>query len=124
MPALDSDIGAATRDAQIDTQSSSLIKTWHPNARDDSKSPREGWFDDPADTAAMNAEAFGLLGVERRAFAVPVVGVQNVIGLLASLNVTPTVRLVDDEQQADGLFMVTNIEIDLENDTAILELFG
>lgn len=124
MPALDSDISAATRDAQIDTQSSSLIKSWHPNARDTGPSPREGWFDDPADTAAMNAEAFELLGTERRAFLVPVMGVQNVIHLLASLNVTPTVRLVDAEQQADGAFMVTNIELDLESDQAILELFG
>lgn len=124
MPALSADITAAMRDAAIDTQSSSLIKTWHPNARDTGAAPREGWYDDPADTAVMNAEGFGLLGVERRVFSVPMMGARDALAVLADLNTTPTVQLVDAEQQVNALFLVAFVEIDLEADSATLELFG
>ncbi|ARR54550.1 hypothetical protein HY78_14480 [Rhizorhabdus wittichii DC-6] len=120
MSALPIDIAAAIRDGVTELWESAAIKARYPGARDAGSPASEGFFDEPADAASVAAERGALLGAERRRFTVPVQG-PLWIDVTAGL---PTYRLIDAGQSADLLCIPARIEIDLENQETILELFG
>ncbi|WP_347269853.1 hypothetical protein [Rhizorhabdus histidinilytica] len=120
MPALPADIAAASREALAESWESAPIKARYPGARDEGSPPAEGFFDDPEDAQACADQRGALLGVERRRFAVPVqaqLWIDPTTGL-------PTYRLIDADQRVDTPCIPARIELDLENDETILELFG
>lgn len=118
MPALAADIGTALRPASIQTWSDAAIQSRYPSARDGLIEPSEGLFDNPADAAAALAQRAVLSGVERRRFVVGVDGMQWPTGG------TPTVTLIDPEQAVGGAFLEVKIELRLEDETTIYEVFG
>jgi len=120
MPATAADIAAASRDVVVAPWSNATIAGRYPSARDGSVSPAEGFFDAIADAQTVINARGALLGVERRRFGVKTDGVAwptVSTGL-------PTATLVDSEQAVNGNFLVSRIEIDLENETTTYELFG
>lgn len=120
MAALPADIAAAIRDGVTEQWESAAIKARYRGARDAGSPASEGFFDDPADAASVAAERGALLGVERRRFTVPV---QSLLWIDPTQGL-PTFRLIDAGQRADMLCIPARIEIDLENQETILELFG
>lgn len=115
-----------TREEAIDTQVDTNVRLRHIGARDTGDEPRVGYWDLLSDATALNSEGFNLLKVERRRFAVTVQGVLD-FSPGSDLDFTqqvPTVTLVDEEHKADGDFLVTRIELDLDAETTTLELFG
>lgn len=118
MPADPADIGPALRAASIQTWSDPAIQTRYPSARDGSLEPADGLFDDPADAAAALAQRAALIGVERRRFVIvadgphwPAAGAQ-------------TVTVSDPEQAVSGPFLVAKIELRLDEETTVYEVFG
>ena len=124
MPALDADVARATRAAATDIQSSAPVLARQPGARDGLANPRRGYFDSIADAATVNADAFALIGTERRRFAVRVQDAIEPVGGFAASQVTPTVTFTDANLAASGAFLVARIEIDDEAGTTALEMFG
>lgn len=120
MPALKDDINAATRDGAVSTWSDSAIVSRYVRARDASGNPADGYFDSASDAATIIAARGALIGVERRRFIVRVEGLISFDPAAA----LPTVTLIDTEQAANGAFLVTRLELDLENEMTVLELFG
>jgi hypothetical protein len=82
--------------------------------------PANGYFDDPADAQTVIDARGALIGVERRRFAVTA---QDVIWPDPAAGI-PTARLIDDEQRADGAYLIARFELDLDAETTSLELFG
>ena len=120
MPATATDINAATRDGAVATWSDSAIVARYVRARDGSLNPADGYCDALADGVTLIAARGALIGVERRRF---VVRVQDVLSFDPAAAL-PSVTLIDAEQSANGTFLVTRLEVDLENETTVLELFG
>lgn len=120
MPADPNDIGPAIRAAAVATWQNAAIKARYPTARDGQSEPAEGFFDSIADAQTMVDARGALIGVERRRFAVQVDG----LSWLDPSTGVPTVTLVDAEQLANGPFLVSRIELDLEAERTSLELFG
>lgn len=120
MPAQSTDILAASRDVVVANWASATIAARYPGARDGSAAPDEGYFDSVGDAQTVIDARATLIGVERRRFAVTV---QEVVWPDLSAGI-PQARLVDTEQAVDGTFLVSRIEIDLENEATTYELFG
>ena len=120
MPATGADIAAATRDVVLAQYSSGTIGARYPSARDGLASPANGYFDDVGDAQTVINARGALIGVERRRFAVQVA---DLLWIDPTTGI-PTVALVDSEQAANGNFLVSRIQIDLEAETTTLELFG
>lgn len=120
MTALPGDIAAGTRPATVLSWSSATIKARYPNARDGQAEPAEGFFDSADDAQAAIDMRGALLGIERRRFAVEIAD----IIWLDPTGGLPVVTLIDGEQDANGDFLVARYEVDLENETTSLELFG
>ncbi|MEG3167506.1 hypothetical protein U1737_04780 [Sphingomonas sp. LB3N6] len=120
MPALPADIAAASREVAISTWSDPAIAARYPAARDGSVTPATGYCDSAADADAIINARGVLIGVERRRFAV---AVQDLVWPDPATGI-PTVQLVDNEQRADGAFLVARVELDLDAETSSFELFG
>jgi hypothetical protein len=120
MPALSSDIVAASRDATLATWQSATIKARYAGARDEGSPPGEGFFDDPADAQACADARGALLGTERRRFAVPV---EDLLWIDPTTGL-PSYTLVDDDQQVNAACLVARLELNLEDESTSLELFG
>lgn len=120
MPALPADIAAATREVAISTWSDPAIAARYPAARDGSVTPATSYFDRAADAQAIIDARGALIGVERRRFAVTA---QDLVWPDPAAGI-PTARLIDDEQRADGAFLVARVELDLDAETSSFELFG
>jgi hypothetical protein len=120
MPADPNDIGPAIRPAAVATWEGTAIKARYPNARDGQSEPGEGFFDSIADAQAIVNARGVLIGVERRRFAAQIDG----LAWLDPSTGVPTVTLIDAEQAANGPFLVSRIELDLEAERTSLELFG
>lgn len=120
MAALPSDIGPAKRVAQIVTVADSAVQTKFPTARDGLKSPATGYFDSASDAATALAARAVLIGAVRRRFAVQVADM-----VLPNLSAgVPCWTLIDAEQGVNGVFLLARLEIDFENETTGMELFG
>lgn len=120
MPALPSDIAAASREAITESWESGTIKARYPGARDAGSPAGEGFFDDPDDAQAATGQRGDLLGVERRRFAVPV---QDLLWIDPTEGI-PTFQLVDGDQLVDAPCIPARFELDLENEETAAELFG
>lgn len=120
MPATGADIAAAMRDVVTEQWSDSAIAARYPSSRDGLANPANGYFDDPADAQTVINARGALIGTERRRFSVLV---SDLLWLDPTTGI-PTVALVDSEQAANGNFLVSRLEIDLEAETTTLELFG
>jgi hypothetical protein len=120
MPALVADIQAGTREASTVEWTSAAIAQRYPFARDGASEPGEGFFDSAADAQAVLNARGALIGTERWRFAVEVD--QEVWPDLTAG--VPQLRLIDAEQGVDGLTLASRIELDLENERTIYELFG
>jgi len=120
MPALDSDIGAASRDVVTAQWSDSAIAARYPSARDGLISPAEGYFDAIADAqTVLNARAT-LIGTEGRRFAVAAADI-----VWPSISTaTPSFGLIDAEQAVNGTLIATQIELDLDAETTSIGLYG
>lgn len=120
MPALLTDIGAASRDVVTAGWADPAIAARYPGARDGSTDIAAGYFDLLSDAQKVADARGALIGVERRRFAI---GVREIVwtDILAGV---PQAQLVDAEQGADGVFLAARIEIDLDAETMNLELFG
>lgn len=120
MPATVADIAAGTRAAAVATWSDPAIQSRYPSARDGSAEPSAGYFDAIADAQAIANARGALLGVDRRRFAVTVddlVWIDPTTGL-------PTFRLVDTENAVAAPMLVSQIAVNLEDETTALEMFG
>lgn len=124
MPATAANIALATREAVYDTRSDTAVQTRNAGARDTGDTPRAAFWDSVTDAAIVNNAAFSLIGVERRRFAVRVQGATTFSGGLDFTVATPTVTLVDAELAANGSFLISRIELDLESETTSFEVFG
>lgn len=119
MPALIADIAAGTRPAQIESWQDAAVKARYPNARDGSKDAAEGFFDDAANAITAITARGALLGTERRRFRVlvdelwwpnPAAGI-------------PTVTLIDPEQSVNAAGLVSRVEVNLEAESTLFEVF-
>lgn len=120
MPATIADIAAGSRESVVASWADAAIALRYPSARDGAAEPAIGYVDAIADATTLVQQRAQLLGVERRRFAVKVA---DVLWPTVSTSI-PTVTLKDAEQGANGNFLVSRIEIDLETETTNLELFG
>ncbi|MCW2412001.1 MULTISPECIES: hypothetical protein [unclassified Sphingobium] len=121
MAALPEDVAASSRAAAIVIVSDTALLDRFPTARDGKKAPAEGYCDSAADTEAILDARAALIGQQgRRRFAVKIAAVLD-ISLDGGV---PCYRLIDDEQQVDATMVVGRIEIDLEDETSTVELFG
>lgn len=124
MPATAADIAAATRDAAFATWQDGAIRTRFLRARDGSTDGgAPGYCDNLADAQAL-ADARGvLIGAPRRRF---VVRVQDLLWQLAdpATGGVPTVRLIDAEHSVDADALVTRVELDLEQEMTVLEVWA
>lgn len=120
MPALPADIIRATRRARLVVREDAAIKTAFPRARDQSRAPEPGFFEDRDDAAAVLTIKASLTGTYRRRFVVTVDGL-HWPDLASGV---PTYRLVDAELAVDADCMVTRIALDLENELTRMELIG
>ncbi len=120
MPALPADIAAASREVAIATWSDATIAARYPAARDGSVTTALGYFDSAADADTIIDARGALIGAERRRFAVMA---QDLVWPDPATGI-PTARLIDDEQRADGAFLVARVELDLDAETSSFELFG
>lgn len=120
MPALPADILRAIRASRVVTRVDATLKTDFPTARDQSKDPQPGFFEDAADAHAALALADAVIGEERRRFTVQI-GDEIWIDPMAGI---PTFHLVDAEAVADLDVIPTRIELDMENETTLIEVMG
>lgn len=120
MTALPADIALAIRPAAIVDASDLATKARFAGARDNMDSPAQGYFDNTADALDVLTMRFALLGAVRRRFEVEV----DDMLLIDIEQGIPNFRLLDDEQLAEGTTLCTRIEVDLENETTSLGLFG
>lgn len=120
MAALAEDIARARRRAVIVEQTNSAVQARYPRARDMREEPAPGYFDSTVDCAAALVARADLLGTERKRFLVRV-GDMLTHDLSAGL---PCWRLIAAEQGFDAVCLVGRVEVDLENETTGLELFG
>lgn len=120
MPALPTDIAAASREALTESWESSAIKARYPGARDAGSPAEEGFFDSAADAQQAADQRGALLGVERRRFTVPV---QELLWIDPTMGL-PTYRLIDAGQMADMPCIPARFELDLDQEETVLELFG
>jgi hypothetical protein len=120
MPAIDADIGAASRDVVTATWSDPAIAARHPSARDGTVEAAPGYFDSLADAQAVANQRGALIGAERRRFAVvadAVLAFNPALGL-------PQARVIDAEQSLDATLLAARIEVDFEQERTSLEVFG
>ena len=120
MSALPADIVRATRQARIVRRTDAAIQSAFVKARDQGDDPQAGYFQNAADaSAALEAQA-ALIGTFRRRFsarlAEPV--------WIDPLTEVPTWHLTDSETDMDDDVIVTRIEIDLEEETTLVEVIG
>lgn len=121
MAALPADIAAASREAAIVMVEDGALLARFPNARDGSKAPATGYCDSPGDTVALlNARASLIGAAGRRRFLVRI-DEAIVPNLDAGL---PCWRLIDGEHVVDAVHLTGRIEVDFEEETTGLELFG
>ena len=120
MPALSSDASLAQRQATIVSQTDAAIRAKFPSARDGVAEPAEGFFDSADDAVSSVATRFNLIGIFRRRFKATV---QEVLvpDLSAGL---PCYRLKDAEQSVDAVHLTGRLEVDFEDETSGMELFG
>lgn len=123
MPALPSDIEAATRPGGVtlDTQQDPAVLAAYPNAVDASVSPAGGYCDSLADTALLNAQRFALLKVARRRFRLEA---DRDLPALWAGHKTPTVQAIDSEVRANGPFLVSDIAFDQDSERTEIEIYG
>ncbi len=119
MPALPADATAGQRAARVVTDESSTIKARYPD-RDQLSSPAEGFFDSATDAATALTQRRSLIGAERRRFTVQVAE----LVWIDPESALPTVTLKDSEQVIDGACLIARLQLDLENETSVMELFG
>ncbi len=120
MPATTARAAFASREYRYDTIEDAAIRATHPDARDTGERPRASFFDDLAAAAAVNAErATLLMALPQRMAVVAAEAMTNLDTDIA----TPTMRLVDPEQQTDASFLVSRLVLDLESETTSFELF-
>jgi len=119
MPAPTAGITAATREGGTATWSDSAIQSRFPRARDASDQPSGGFCDALADAMTLVSARGGLIGVERRRFAV---GVADQI-IIDPTSAIPTITLIDSEQAVNGPAIPTRYELNLNAETTMLELF-
>lgn len=120
MPALAADIARALRGATIVEVETPAIKVAFSRARDGRSEPVKGYFDIAADAQTALTARMGLIGTIRRRWAV---GVDGMIWPDLTLGV-PVWRLVDAEHDVDGKCLTARLQIDAEEETTSLELFG
>lgn len=120
MPAIEADIFAGSRDSAKVTWTDANIAARYPSARDGSTNPSEGFFDLASDAQAVINARGGLIGTERRRFAVIV---HDVLWPTVSTGL-PQAMLIDVEQVVNSAFLEARIEIDLEAEISTCELLG
>lgn len=119
MPATATDATAIQRAARIVKDESSTIKARYPD-RDQLTNPAEGFFDSATDAASCLTQRRALIGTERRRFSVQVA---ELVWIDPETSL-PTVQLVDGEQVINAACLIARVQLDLENETTVMELFG
>lgn len=121
MAALPADIAAASREAAIVIVSDATVLARFPNGRDGSKAPATGYCDNPGDTTTLLNARAALIGAQgRRRFLVRVTE-----ALVPNLDAgLPCWRLIDAENGVDAVHLTGRLEVDFEEETTSLELFG
>lgn len=121
MPAQVADIARAMRAATIVEAENAAIKAVYVQARDARTAPAKGYFDDAGDAQDAMDDRIAIVGVIRRRFAVTVDGL-----VFPDLSGgVPVWRLADPEQDIAGdKVMTARIELDAENETTAMEMFG
>lgn len=120
MSATPADIARATRAARTVTRTDSAIQSAFAKARDQGDAPQAGYFQSATDAAsALDAQA-ALIGTFRRRFTGQVADGLAVDPLVE----VPTYHLTDAEQDMDDDVILTRIEIDLEDETTMIEVIG
>lgn len=120
MSALPADVQRATRAARIVIDEDSAVQTAFPSARDGLQSPERGYFESATDAATVLAAKAALIGAYRRRFAVSCAG-EVYPDPLAEV---PSYQLVASELSADLPALLCRIEVDLENETTVMEVLG
>lgn len=115
MAALPADIIRATRAARVVTWTGPTTE-----GRDGLRSIEPGYFEDPADAAAVLESKAELIGVQRRRFRIDA---QGEIQVEPSVSI-PSFRLIDDELGVDLPAILTRFEYDMETETSSLEVIG
>ncbi len=121
MAVLSDDIDAATRAARIEAWSDAAIQTRYPRARDGSKDPAQGFFDDAANAVTAIVARGALIGAERRRFKVVV---NALIWPDPGTEGVPTVTLVDPEQGVSAPALVCRVEVDPESESTLYEVMA
>lgn len=120
MSALPLDIAAAARPAIVMSVEDSAVRDRFPSARDGQRTPAAGYFDVAADCSSNLVARAALIGVVRRRF---VARVQDLLEPDFTAGI-PCWRTIDAEQALDATLLTARLEIDFENETSALELFG
>ncbi|MBN8843250.1 MAG: hypothetical protein J0H88_08375 [Sphingomonadales bacterium] len=121
MPALVADVARAMRRATIVESADSAIKATYPHARDGRTSPAAGLFDAASDAQTALDARRSLIGVAgRRRFAV-----QADAMIWPDLNAgVPVWMLIDAEHDVSSKHLAARLQIDAEEETTTMELFG
>lgn len=120
MTALPADIIRATRAARIVVATDSGVQASYPAARDGKTNPEPGYFESASDATTVLAQKVTLIGTRRRRFRVELQGEY----WIDPLDGVPSFQLVDAEQGIDLPVMLCRMELDMENETTVLEVIG
>lgn len=120
MAALPQDIARAQRRAVIVEVEDAAIKAAFAQARDMRAAPAKGYFDSTADAQTAAEGRFAIVGVKRRRFSA---AIADMVFPDLSGGV-PVWTLIDVENDVNGKALVARVQIDAEEETTTMELFG
>lgn len=124
MPATPSRIGFITQAYRIVTAGpDTAVRTLYGNAARDTPEPLPTYFDDTADAEAMADERLDLLKVQRSLLLAQIDQVDTAAGIDPSAGI-PTVRVIDDEQDRNGLALAVGFTINMNTERSTLTNWG
>lgn len=124
MPATPSRIGFITQAYRIVTAGPDTgVRTLYGNIARDTPEPLPTYFDSTADAQAMADERLNLLKVQRSLLIAQIDGNETAAAIDPATGL-PTVRVIDDEQDRNGLALVVGFAIDMENERSTLTNWG
>jgi hypothetical protein len=123
MPATPARIGFITQQWRKSISTTTAVQTRYGALARETADPVETYFDSAANAQTIADARQALLSPERRRFRAEVAGVSDVLALNL-VGAAPLARYVDTERNADLPALVSEVLIDLEQETATLTLWG
>lgn len=123
MPAAPARIGFITQEFRKAVATTSTVQTRFGALGRETADPIETFFDSVSDAQIVANARQALLSPERRRFRAEISGLSDVLGL-SLVGVVPLAHYTDTERNADKTMLISEVLIDLDQETATLTLWG